>query len=174
MTCSELGEAGGSGSLCSTEMIFLDTGIWWRERNTALSQEPLCTWRQLRQTVLFGYTPVEMKSQKFLSQPFLSVRSPAISPGMQQYTVLMSADPHLNHYFFLCSSAQPMIRGSQGLISSFKTKKKKISCEAVYLPGFDFQIPLSTTAELIIIPYPFKSLWFTSSLDKLSVHFSLA
>lgn len=36
MTCSEMREAGGSGSLCPTEMIFLDSAIWWRERNTAL------------------------------------------------------------------------------------------------------------------------------------------
>lgn len=112
----------------------------------------------------------EWNQKKILSQSLLSVRSPAICPGMQRF---MSADPHLNHYFFLCSSAQSMIRGSQGLISSFKMKKKS-SCGAVYLPGFDFQIPLSTTAELIIIPYLFKSLSLTSSLYNLFVHFSLA
>lgn len=115
--------------------------------------------------------PDEMKSQKFISQSLLSVRPPAISPGMLQSSVLMSADPHLNHYFFLCSSAQPLIRACQGLISSWG-KRKKRSYGAVYLPGFDFQIPLSTTTELIIIFYPLKSFLFTLSLDKLSIKLS--
>lgn len=109
--------------------------------------------------VLLGYSP----PHEFLSRSILCVCFPAIRSGMRRYIVHMSADPHLNHYFFLCSSAQPMIRGSQGLISSFKMKKKS-SCGAVYLPGFDFQIPFSNTAELIIVPYLFKSLSLTSSL----------
>lgn len=37
--------------------------------------------------------PVGMKSQKSSSQPLLCVRSPAISPSMQQCTILVSADP---------------------------------------------------------------------------------
>lgn len=109
----------------------LDTGIWWREKNSALqlSQKPLHIWRQLHQMVFSGNSPSrKKKSLKFLSQSLFSVRSPAISAGTQQYTVLMSAKPRLNHYFFLCSSAHLMIRGSQGLILNFKTRKMPLWC----------------------------------------------
>lgn len=45
--------------------------------------------------------PLKKKSLKFLSQS-----SPAISTGMLQCTIPMSTEPHLDHYFFLCSNAQ--------------------------------------------------------------------
>lgn len=78
--------------------------------------------------VLRQFPQSKKKSLKFLSQSLFSVRSPAISAGTQQYTVLMSAKPRLNHYFFLCSSAQLMIRCSQGLILNFKTRKMPLWC----------------------------------------------
>lgn len=65
-------------------------------------------------TLLFGSTPtVQMKSQKTSWQPLLS----------RHWTPpTHTLSPCLNHYFFLCSGAQPMIRGSQGLISTFQDR----------------------------------------------------
>ena len=105
--------------------------------------------------------PVNVKSQKFLLQYLLTVRSAAISPGMQRYTILTSADPHRNHYFCLCSRWLEALKVLFEVSRPKKPPQKRSSCDAAYLPGFDFQIP-STTAELIIKPYPYKSLVVTS------------
>lgn len=60
MACSEMREVGGLWFTVPDRNDFLDSAIWWRERNTALSQALLLTWRQLRQTGLFSCTAVEM------------------------------------------------------------------------------------------------------------------
>lgn len=71
MTYLEQGEALGSGSLCSTEMIFLTVVSDGGERNPMpqLSQEPLHIWRQLHQMVFSGNSP----SQKGITEILIHV-----------------------------------------------------------------------------------------------------
>lgn len=107
------------------------------------------------------------------SYPSLSSRSVFLLLALACSSALSSCLRSLMLIIISFSAAVPSWwLGSQGLISNFKTKN--CPCVAVYLPGFDFQIPLSTTARLIIMPPPFKSVLFISSFDKLSVNFSLA
>lgn len=90
---------------------------------TAISRAPLHMEAIISNGVLRQFP--QSKRNHWNSYPSLS--SPSVLLLLvQQYTGLVSAEPRLNHYFFLCSSARLMIRGSQGLISNFKTKKKKM------------------------------------------------
>lgn len=78
------------------------------EKNPApqISQGPLHIWRQLHQMVFSGKREITQTLTQALS---------SVYAGMQ-HTIFMSADPRLDHYFLLCSSAQLTIRESQGFV----------------------------------------------------------
>lgn len=104
---------------------FLDAAIWWKEEEHG--------------TILRASAHMEAITSncalRLHSQSEWNHRNPHPSLSSASALLLLARacsgapssclrTPHLNHYFFLCSSAQPMIRGSQGLISSFKTEKR--------------------------------------------------
>lgn len=121
MTCSELGEAGGSLSPSQNIYIFFKkTSIWWRESNTVLAEEPVYAWRQLRQMVLLSSPPSWNEITEIFMPP---VRSPAISLAVQHAP---SSSLHTLIFIiiisFSCSSASLMIRISGSLISRHKKR----------------------------------------------------
>lgn len=129
--------------------VYKKTSIWWRESGTVLAEEPVLAWRQLHQMVLLSSPPSWNEITEIFMPP---VRSPAISPAVQHAP---SSSLHTLTFIiisFSCSSASLMIRISRSLI----LRHKKGSHCAVYVPGFDFETSLFTTAEIINIIVHFK------------------